>query len=642
MRKKHSWKLLVAVFSTGLFVFIHFLWSSYTDSVLAMTANSVATEAVAIEAEAPPSSENPYAAYTYYQIGYSQRYSDYQLKMPELDIETVLWHVNAGLDQTPYSQITEMEGKNPLLVNKRHKLPDHYEPAELVTIHGNVLATPGTAEAFQRMRAAAMRDGVFIEAAAGYRSLEAQKELFETEVFYRGDEAAEETIARPGFGEHSTGRALHIVDRSYTFDGFEAMPEYFWLVENCADYGFILRYGRDVSDITGFAHEPYHFTFVGRDIALAMEELHIGTLEEYAARGLTASDSVPIDDRVTVVLAIGYSSTADHPHKDDIVQHVQERLEKENVRVVVTQDHHDDAQEPKTAALIGIEITDSASGIVAWFESGRSESLHFAETICSRFSWAGLEAESRGMYEDHQIALARLTGAPAVLIELSDAPAVLTQSESIAKSISDAIIAQLGIRKMYLTFDDGPSPKNTPKVLEILKEKNVKATFFVVGEMAEAHPDMLRQIVAEGHAIGIHSYSHDYQELYASVESFLDDFFRAQETIQEITGIQPVVYRFPGGSINHYNKEVYEAIVDKMNALGYVYFDWNLSSEDASRGVKPGDLLSNIKAHPRYRHAVLLMHDAYPNIAEELCEIIDSFSDYQMDVIDENTKPVQF
>lgn len=133
---------------------------------------------------------------------------------------------------------------------------------------------------------------------------------------------------------------------------------------------------------------------------------------------------------------------------------------------------------------------------------------------------------------------------------------------------------------IYITFDDGPSER-TDEILKVLAEKNVKATFFVVGQTDEKNLERMRRIVEEGHTIGMHSYSHDYSKVYASVESFLDEFYRIFLQIREATGVSPTVFRFPGGSINGYDGGFYQEIISEMIRRGFVPFDWNVSSEDA-------------------------------------------------------------
>ena len=101
----------------------------------------------------------------------------------------------------------------------------------------------------------------------------------------------------------------------------------------------------------------------------------------------------------------------------------------------------------------------------------------------------------------------------------------------------------------YLTFDDGPSG-NTDIILQTMQEENVKATFFVVGTDNADNLARMRRIVQEGHTIGMHSYSHSYKKIYASVEAFLKDMYQVFNLIKDTTGVTPTCFRFPGGSIN--------------------------------------------------------------------------------------------
>lgn len=202
-----------------------------------------------------------------------------------------------------------------------------------------------------------------------------------------------------------------------------------------------------------------------------------------------------------------------------------------------------------------------------------------------------------------------------------------------------------GLREktMYLTFDDGPTAENTVAVLDTLKEKNVKATFFVVGENVEKHPEVAKRIVEEGHTIGIHCYSHDYKEIYASVDAYLADFEKAYQIVYEVTGVKAQLFRFPGGSINAYNKGVYKDIIAAMTERGYIYFDWNASLEDAVTKSTPESLLANAKETTLDRKKiVMLCHDTVYNTTLCLGELIDQFPEYQMEPLTPEVTPIQF
>lgn len=131
-------------------------------------------------------------------------------------------------------------------------------------------------------------------------------------------------------------------------------------------------------------------------------------------------------------------------------------------------------------------------------------------------------------------------------------------------------------KAVYLTFDDGPSNRVTPKVLDVLKEKNVPATFFIIGRQAETRGELLRRICSEGHTIALHSYTHEYKQVYASKQALLRDVERCREVIERETGVSPKLYRFPGGS-----STISKDLKDAIREQGYTYVDWNASMRDA-------------------------------------------------------------
>ena len=172
-----------------------------------------------------------------------------------------------------------------------------------------------------------------------------------------------------------------------------------------------------------------------------------------------------------------------------------------------------------------------------------------------------------------------------------------------------------GVREngvIYLTFDDGPSAR-TGEILDVLKEKNVKATFFVIGSTGESNAQMLNRIVAEGHTLGMHTNSHNYTQIYASVEEYLDDMYQIFTQIRETTGVTPTLFRFPGGSINSYNSGISHELIAEMLRRGFVPFDWNISSRDASTTkLLPADTLVNyvVAGAKNASYGIVLMHDS--------------------------------
>lgn len=183
-------------------------------------------------------------------------------------------------------------------------------------------------------------------------------------------------------------------------------------------------------------------------------------------------------------------------------------------------------------------------------------------------------------------------------------------------------------KTVYLTFDDGPSAR-TPELLAILEEYDVKATFFVVGKESEEAEQWMRDIVAAGHTLGIHTYSHDYNKIYQSVEAYLEDFNAMYNMILEATGTPPQVFRFPGGSVNAYNGATYRDIISEMVRRGFVYFDWNRMSGDAVRGNVPAETLveNALDQVESMRRVILLMHDStrFTNVVEALPQIIEGY-----------------
>lgn len=213
----------------------------------------------------------------------------------------------------------------------------------------------------------------------------------------------------------------------------------------------------------------------------------------------------------------------------------------------------------------------------------------------------------------------------------------------LAEGIAQGIDLYFNPKTMYLTFDDGPSKDNTSAVLDVLKQKGVKATFFVVGENVRKNPEVARRIVEEGHTIGIHCNHHVYEDLYQSVDSYLEDFREAYDAVREVTGVEVVLFRFPGGSINSYNEDVYEGIIEKMEEGGFIYFDWNASLEDAAKNTTPEQLIQNaVNSAMGRTKVVMLAHDIKSDTAQCLEELIDSFPEYKMEALDPEVVPVHF
>ena len=168
-----------------------------------------------------------------------------------------------------------------------------------------------------------------------------------------------------------------------------------------------------------------------------------------------------------------------------------------------------------------------------------------------------------------------------------------------------------GIRKVYLTFDDGPS-SNTGKILDILAEYDVKATFFVVGKEEERYQPLYKRIVEEGHTLAMHSYSHKYNEIYQSKESYVEDLTKLQEFLYDTTGVWCRYCRFPGGSSNTVSRVDMHELIAYLEEQDMSYFDWNVSSGDATSAyISPEAIIRNSTARlQEFQEAIILMHDA--------------------------------
>ncbi|MCI7043063.1 MAG: polysaccharide deacetylase [Lachnospiraceae bacterium] len=203
------------------------------------------------------------------------------------------------------------------------------------------------------------------------------------------------------------------------------------------------------------------------------------------------------------------------------------------------------------------------------------------------------------------------------------------------------------IRKIYLTFDDGPS-SSTNEILDILKSYDVKATFFVVGKTDEASKEAYRRIVAEGHTLGMHSYSHKYDEIYRSEESFQEDLSKLQEYLYEVTGVWSRYYRFPGGSSNTVSRTDMQALITWLNENDITYYDWNVASGDAVSGLLSKDTIVNncLSGVFNQPDSMILMHDASDKrtTVEALPEIISRIrmkGDVSFLAITDETVPIQ-
>ena len=199
-------------------------------------------------------------------------------------------------------------------------------------------------------------------------------------------------------------------------------------------------------------------------------------------------------------------------------------------------------------------------------------------------------------------------------------------------------------KTVYLTFDDGPSDY-TLDILNILEKYDIKATFFMCGSSSEHGKEIMKKVAEAGHSIGIHSMSHKYDEIYSSPEAFLKDFNATYQNIYEATGVKPNIYRFPGGSINNSNRFIYKQLIAEVTRRGFVYYDWNVSAEDADNAATWTSVYKNVtKGMENKDRAVVLMHATREVTVLTLEDLIVYLKDkgYSFDKITNETKPEIF
>lgn len=210
----------------------------------------------------------------------------------------------------------------------------------------------------------------------------------------------------------------------------------------------------------------------------------------------------------------------------------------------------------------------------------------------------------------------------------------------------DAETTETSAKRVYLTFDDGPSIY-TGQILDVLAANDVKATFFVIAREDERYWSYYTRIVEEGHTLGMHSYTHDYNQVYASLDAFENDVNQLSQFLYDRTGEEVKLYRFPGGSSNTVCKISMQECIGYLNEQGIRYYDWNALNGDAvSAELTPDKLVENIMTSVRQNNtSIVLMHDMQSRhtTVESLQQLIDILKEegYELLPIDENTPLIQ-
>ncbi|MBV7276505.1 polysaccharide deacetylase family protein [Clostridium thailandense] len=181
---------------------------------------------------------------------------------------------------------------------------------------------------------------------------------------------------------------------------------------------------------------------------------------------------------------------------------------------------------------------------------------------------------------------------------------------------------------IYLTFDDGPSNLVNNKILDILNNENVKATFFIVGYKINGNEQTLKRIYTEGHSIGLHTYTHKYKKIYANDNAFIEEMDKTADEVKKVLGFSPRIIRFPSGSKKHLS----ENLLEKLHEKNYKIYDWNLSLSDGLDYNTPQDKLFREATQKCVNPSriFLLAHCDQPN--RKTCEILPKIIKYYKDL----------
>jgi len=242
---------------------------------------------------------------------------------------------------------------------------------------------------------------------------------------------------------------------------------------------------------------------------------------------------------------------------------------------------------------------------------------------------------------NRQVSLKRKQQAESAAATASSVPA----PEPVPAPTPAPVPSGSGGKTIYLTFDDGPSP-NTPRIIAILNSYGIKATFFVKNT---AYNGYMKDIVDNGNTIALHSYTHNYKKIYSSDEAFYEDLQSISDLVYLQTGVRSNIMRFPGGGSNtvskKYNQGIMTRLTQGVTERGYIYYDWNCSSGDASGDKIPKDtIVANCKKVPSSSNVIVLMHDtgAKGTTVEALPEVIEYYLNcgYTFSAITPETPPV--
>lgn len=228
-----------------------------------------------------------YSKIKYFHIENIDRYNNLKEKNSNYTNEEIIMKVNMHLDKDFYTDITPIENPDDpfVLVNKYYTVDESYTPEGLINVGNNQRMKKEAGESLMQMIKDIKNDGMYLQPQSGYRSYELQEDLYTGYVSREGKAKADTYSARPGSSEHHTGLAIDVSKDGTLEKTFENTKEFKWLDENAHKYGFILRYPKDKTYITGYDYEPWHYRYVGIEVATLIKNENI-TYEEYAVKYL--------------------------------------------------------------------------------------------------------------------------------------------------------------------------------------------------------------------------------------------------------------------------------------------------------------------------------------------------------------------
>lgn len=216
---------------------------------------------------------------------------------------------------------------------------------------------------------------------------------------------------------------------------------------------------------------------------------------------------------------------------------------------------------------------------------------------------------------------------------------VVEKSEFVERTEGDKVV--------YMTFDDGPCD-STGRLLDVLDDLDIKVTFFLTAQFEDEQQIIsdIKDMHDRGHVVAVHSYTHDYKDIYSSVENFLADYKKMDDLILEATGERSKIFRFPGGSNTKKNSGIRDELIAEMERRGFIFHDWSAHNGDSEGYNMDRQIERAVRECTAKEKSVLLMHntpgkdmviDSLPTIVAKLKE-----QGYRFDVIDETVRPYQF